>query len=195
MEEKIKKELLEKAGFRCKKCNYYSPLGSGLEVNKKFSCVLCSICNTFAPQELEKFNSFLEEKINWQELETFRKFGINKGSHLPHKHGMISKAKTGSLMARPAFGYDVIEGRLIPNQDSENVRQIFNEFISGKSMNQLSKSYGFSVNGIKKILKNFTYIGKIKFNNQIFQGNHQAILSPELFNDAQKTFENFSNKN
>ena len=45
------------------------------------------------------------------------------------------------------------------------------------------------VNGLKKILTNFTYIGKIKFNNQIFNGNHQPILSSTLFNHVQNKFE------
>jgi transcription initiation factor IIE alpha subunit len=190
MEEALKKQLLEQAGFKCKKCFYYSPLGQGLEVNKQFNCVLCSICNTFAPQELEKFNQYLEEKINWQELETFRRFGMNKGSHLPHKRGMISKAKTGMLMTRPAFGYNVLEGKLIVDQEtSESVRDMFNLFLEGLSLNRLSKQFNISVNGIKKILKNFTYIGKIKFNSQIHQGNHEPIISPEVFNRVQQKFE------
>lgn len=191
MEEALKKQLFEQSGFKCKKCNYYSPLGSGLEVNTRFNCVLCSVCNTFAPQELAKFNQYVNEKIGWQELDTFRKFGTNRGSHLPHKNGMIFKAKEGMLMARPAFGYDVVDGKLIINsENSEVVREIFNLFLEGLSLNQISKRYNISVNGIKKILKNFTYIGKIKFNSQIHQGNHQSIISPELFNKVQLRFDN-----
>ncbi|MBM3247718.1 hypothetical protein FJZ17_04245 [Candidatus Pacearchaeota archaeon] len=190
MEENLKKQLMEQAGFKCKKCSYYSPLGQGLEVNKQFNCVLCSVCNTFAPRELEKFNEYINEKINWQELETFRRFGTNKGSHTPHKHGMVSKAKEGMLMARPAFGYNVINGQLsVHPENSEAVRDIFNLFLEGLSLNQIAKRFDISVNGIKKILKNFTYIGKIKFNSQIHQGNHQSIISPEVFNRVQQKFD------
>ena len=56
-------------------------------------------------------------------------------------------------------------------------------------MNQISKQYGLSVNGIKKILKNFTYIGKVKFNSQISQGSHKPLISAELFNRVQQKFE------
>jgi hypothetical protein len=57
------------------------------------------------------------------------------------------------------------------------------------SLNKIAQLHNMSVNGIKKILKNFTYIGKIKFDNQILQGNHPAIIPTELFNDVQRKFE------
>jgi len=193
MDQQIK-AIFEKAGFKCAKCGYYSPLGNGLGVNKAGNIVLCSICNTFAPEDAEQLKSYIDEKVAWQELETFRRFNSNKSSHLPHKRGMINKARQGNLMARPAFGYQVINGKLEPNEDSENVRLIFREFLDGKSLNQISRVYGISVNGIKKILHNFTYIGKIKFANQISQGSHQAIISPEIFNEVQKRFEFLSKK-
>jgi dTDP-4-amino-4,6-dideoxygalactose transaminase len=49
----------------------------------------------------------------------------------------------------------------------------------------LAKKHNFSVNGLKKILRNFTYIGKVKFDGQIHQGKHQAIISSMLFNKVQ----------
>lgn len=184
-----KKELLEKAGFKCKKCEYYSPLGEGLEINKIGNAVLCSICNTFAPDEPTIFNRYISEKIEWQILETFRNSGMNKASHSPHKRGMLEKSQQGNLVARPPFGYNVVEGNLVPNDDSENVRLIFQEFAEGKSLNQIAKTYGISVNGAKKILKNFSYLGKIKFDNQISQGHHSPLVSAELFNRVQSKFE------
>jgi len=183
------KTILEQAGFKCTKCGFYSPLGSGLEVNKPSNIVLCSICNTFAPEDAEQLKSYISEEVAWQELETFRRYNYNKSSHEPHKKGMLNKAKQGNLMARPAFGYQVINGKLEPNEDSENVRLIFKEFLDGKSLNQISRVYSISVNGIKKILHNFTYIGKIKFANQISQGSHSSIITPEIFNEAQRRFE------
>jgi len=57
------------------------------------------------------------------------------------------------------------------------------------SLNKLAKKYNFSVNGIKKILKNFTYIGKVKFSGQIIDGEHEPIISPTLFNKVQNKLE------
>jgi DNA-binding CsgD family transcriptional regulator len=195
MNPEQKKEILNNANSKCRKCGYYSPLGEGIEINKNFNVVLCNICNTFAPETLEKFNQYVDEKVEWQNLDTFRNSGVNRSSHSVHKNGMIAKSKEGMLMARPAFGYDVKNGQLVVNQEtSETVREIFKSFLAGTSLNQIAKRYGISVNGIKKILKNFTYIGKMKFASQISQGNHKAIISPELFNQVQQRFEELAKK-
>ena len=190
MDNEQKKEILKNSGFKCKKCDYYSPLGSGLEVNKEKNTVLCSICNAFAPEDSVKFESYIHEKVEWQNLESFRTSGMNRASHSPHKEGMRAKSKEGKLVARPPFGYIVKKGELIVDEEtSEDVRNIFKEFAEGKSLNQLSKTYGLSVNGIKKILKNFSYLGKVKFDNQINQGSHKSIITAELFNRVQSKFE------
>ena len=106
------------------------------------------------------------------------------------KQGMINKASKGNLMSRPAFGYKIENNKLIPAQNSEEVREIFEEFLNEKiSLLQLSKKHNLSVNGLKKVLTNFTYIGKIKFNNQIHDGNHEPLLSSTLFNHVQNKLE------
>ena len=106
------------------------------------------------------------------------------------KQGMINKASKGNLMSRPAFGYKIEKNKLIPAQNSEEVREIFEEFLNENiNLSQLSKKHNFSVNGLKKVLTNFTYIGKIKFNNQIHEGNHEPIISSTLFNHVQNKLE------
>jgi hypothetical protein len=187
--EEQKKEILEKSGFKCKKCNYHSPSGNGLEINRDFNEVLCSVCNSFAPAEKEKFDFYVSDKIDSHVLETFRRTGVNKAGFESNKMAMIEKAKQGKVMSRPAFGYNLTNGQLVPNKDAQNVKLIFDEFGNGKSLNQIAQQYGVSVNGIKKILKNFTYIGKVKFNSQISQGSHQPLISAEIFNRVQQKFE------
>jgi transcription elongation factor Elf1 len=190
MNEEQKKELMKNSGFKCKKCGYYSPVESELELNKNFNVVLCLVCNTFAPADKETFDKYIQEQIDWQSLESFRNSGMNRASHSPHKRGMMEKSREGKLVTRPPFGYSVKKGELIEDmENSENVRLIFKEFADGKSLNQISKTYGLSVNGVKKILKNFTYLGKVKFDNQISQGSHKPLISAELFNRVQQMFE------
>jgi len=93
-------------------------------------------------------------------------------------------------MARPAFGYKLDNGKLIPAENFREVEEIFEEFLTTNiSLTKLSQKHNFSVNGLKKILTNFTYIGKIKFNNQIHNGNHQPIISSTLFNHVQNKLE------
>ncbi len=106
------------------------------------------------------------------------------------KQAMVNKAAKGNLMSRPAFGYHLENNKLIPAQNSEEVRELFEEFLNEKiSLSQLSKKHNLSINGLKKVLTNFTYIGKIKFNNQVHDGNHEPIISSTLFNHVQNKME------
>jgi len=164
----------------CEKCKYEG------EYAEKFSRKLCKICYNFSPDNKEDFNQYLNEKIDWKVIETFRKYKSNK-----LKQGMENKAKQGNVMSRAAFGYIIEKKKLIPDpQKKLIVQKIFMDFLEKNiSLNQLAKSNNFSVNGIKKILKNFTYIGKVKFAGQISQGKHESLISPELFNKVQSKLE------
>ena len=103
------------------------------------------------------------------------------------KIGMASKASSGKIMSKPAFGYKIEKGKLIKDEEkSRKIQDLFQDFLQNNlSLNKLANKYGFSVNGTKKILKNFTYIGKIKFDNQTHEGQHEAIISSTDFNHVQ----------
>lgn len=169
MEEKI-----------CVKCS--SPA-----THKKFSLYICDICNHFSPTKEEDFRKYISEKIDGSVLDTFRKVGS-----IGHKQkkGMIKKASQGNLMSRAPFGYLIENGKLIPALNYKEIEEIFEDFLNENiSLTQLANKHHLSVNGLKKILRNFTYIGKIKFNNQIYDGAHQAIISSTLFNHVQNKLE------
>ena len=130
-------------------------------------------------EQLKKENEELKKTI--EKLNNLRNL---------QKSGMIKKAQKGELMSRPPFGYKLDNNKLVPAENYKEVEEIFEEFLITKiSLNKLSKKHNFSVNGLKKILKNFTYIGKIKFNNQIHEGNHTPIISTTLFNHVQNKLE------
>ena len=130
-------------------------------------------------EKLKRENEELKEKI--EKLKSLR---INQ------KEGMIKRASQGNLMSRAAFGYKIVDGKLIPAENYKEIEEIFEEFLNeNTSLRQLAGKHHFSVNGLKKILKNFTYIGKIKFNNQVHQGIHQPIVSSTLFNHVQNKME------
>ena len=113
-----------------------------------------------------------------------------KSIKIKQKQGMISKAGKGSVMSRAPFGYTIQQGKLIPAENKDEIEEIFQEFLNENiSLRKLAEKHHLSVNGLKKILKNFTYIGKVKFNNQIYQGNHQPIVSTTLFNHVQNKLE------
>jgi len=130
-------------------------------------------------ENLKKENEELKK-----EIEKLKAVKINQ------KEGMIKKATQGNLMSRVPFGYKTENGKLIPAENYREIEEIFEEFLNNNiSLRQLSEKYNLSVNGLKKILKNFTYLGKIKFNNQIHEGTHQPIVSSTLFNHVQNKLE------
>lgn len=132
--------------------------------------------------EFEKLK--LENESLRKEVE---KLKINKENQ---KKGMISGASKGSLMSRAPFGYKIENKKLVPAENHLEIEEIFEEFLKENiSLSKLAKKHSLSVNGLKKILKNFTYIGKIKFNNQAYNASHQPLVSATLFNHVQNKLE------
>lgn len=109
-----------------------------------------------------------------------------KSANKNRKKGMARKAAQGKLMSRAPFGYDMVEGKLKPSQNYKEIEEIFETFLEGDlSLRNLASQHSLSVNGLKKVLKNFTYIGKVKFNNEVHEGKHKPIISATLFNQVQ----------
>lgn len=164
----------------CIKCNYK-------DKNKKiiFSNELCLVCSHFAPENPEQFKNYINEKLDWRILDTFRKFNQKPGQK--QKQGMNKQAQKGHVVTRPPLGYDLIKGRLIPNQEASKVHHIFKSFLETPlSFNKFSKQNNISFNGMKKILTNRTYLGEIKFSGNLYKGKHKPIISPEIFYAVQR---------
>jgi len=168
---------------KCMKCGYESEKNK-----KKFGLVLCSICYVFSPDEPDLLDEYISEKISFRELESFRRFYNPRGEK--QKKGMHEKAFNGQPVTRPPFGYRLENKKLVPDENSKKIIEIFEEFLNKEiSLNKLAKKYGFSVNGLKKILTNFTYVGKIKFNGEIHDGTHEPLVSSTVFNHVQDKLE------
>jgi len=149
---------------------------------------LCTICHYYSPDEEKEFVVYLEEKVDGNILDTFRrsKKSIGKRS----KKGMNIKARDGFLVSRAPLGYKIIEKKLVPKEDSYIIQEIFQDFLNKEiSLTKLAKQFNLSVNGLKKVLTNQTYLGKIKFDGQTHQGTHQTLISSTLFNHVQNKLE------
>ena len=169
--------------MKCKKCGYDSK-----KTKQKFNILLCDVCFHFSPNEKTAFDKYVAEEIDASAVETLRTYYINFKEK--QKQGMIQKAVKGNLMSRAPFGYNISGGKLILAENFKEVEEIFEEFLNEeKSLRSLAEKHKLSVNGLKKILRNFTYIGKIKFNNQIYEGEHQPLISTTLFNHVQNKLE------
>lgn len=169
----------------CKKCNYVDK-----KETKIFGSPLCRVCATFAPIKIHDFQNYISEKIDWKILDTFRRYGQVPGKK--QKQGMQKMASLGRLQTRPPLGYDVINGNLTPNEDAIRIHSLFRTFLSRNySLNSLAKNFSLSINGLKKILTNRTYLGEIKFNGKLHKGDHQPIINAEIFYATQRKLKNY----
>ena len=172
--------------MQCDKCGYDSEKNK-----KKFGLVFCSVCFTFAPNNPEELDKFIEEKIPEEYTNPFRKYSSFRGEN--QKKGMFQKASKGKHVSRVPFGYnrEYPTGKLIPAQNSKEVEEIFEEFLKEEmNLNKLAKKHNLSVNGLKKVLRNFAYVGKIKFDGQIHSASHTPLVSSTLFNHVQDKLDN-----
>ena len=162
----------------CVKCNYSD--NNAKEYN---SVYLCNICSKFAPEDINSFQDYISEKLDWTIIDTFRKYKTSNSQ----KEGMSKKASTGSHMSKAPLGYTLQNGKLIQNEQASKVHTLFKQFSEGEwSLNQLSKQNNLSLNGLKKILKNRTYLGEIKFDGKITKSTHAPIISQDLFYAVQR---------
>src|SRR3989344_1965778 len=101
--------------------------------------------------------------------------------------GMQRKSKEGGFVNKPPFGYKMIDKNLeFDTESAVKVRWIFEEYLSGDlSLNKLAKKHGFSVNGLKKLLSNTSYLGEVKFAGEVNKGSHKALIERDLFDKIQ----------
>ena len=101
--------------------------------------------------------------------------------------GMGQKSREGGVITRAPWGYLMIEKKLeVDPIKGRLVSELFSEFVSGDSLNALARRYGLSVNGVKKVLRNRTYLGEVKFAGETFSGVHVPLVSNELFSIVQQ---------
>lgn len=95
------------------------------------------------------------------------------------------------------YGYDYKDGKLTVNrEEAEIVRRIYQDYLSGATINQLVAALNneniqtknkrkWGKETIAKILKNPLYCGYSRWNGIIKKGSHVAIIDAETFNNVQ----------
>lgn len=68
---------------------------------------------------------------------------------------------------------------------AEHVRQIFQRYRSGAGSMELARDYGIPKNQVLHILRNRAYLGLLHYNDEEFEGQHEAIITPEIYNEVQ----------
>ncbi len=122
-----------------------------------------------------------------------------------------SKAKGMWMGGPPPLGYDVIDRKLVVDEDeAETVRRIFARYINLGSASTLTaeldsegvrskqrtshtgRTYGgcpLSRGAIYCILKNRLYVGQVTHKGNIYPGQHEGIVDRETFDAAQRLME------
>jgi len=107
----------------------------------------------------------------------------------------------------PLLGYDVVDTKLLVNEDeAARVQTIFDLYLEHESLIATVKELDrrgwttkhwttrkgnvrggrpFDKTSLHKVLTNVTYLGKVKYKDEIHEGEHPAIISQELFNQVQ----------
>ena len=137
------------------------------------------------------------------------------------KDKMGAARKKGKwLGGRPAIGYDTDRDKqklVINPKEAESIRFIFETYIKEKSVMSLlniirekgittkqmvcmnGKEYTghtFYKSSICRLLQNPLYIGKVKYNNELYEGEHEAIIDEETFYKVQNIMaENVNTRN
>ena len=113
--------------------------------------------------------------------------------------GKIGRAKSGKSMmwAKVAYGYTyhVGTGEMTVNQsEAIAVREVFNSYLNGRSISKLRddlneefpKTPAWSYRTIRQMLDNPVYCGYNKYKGVIYPGNHEAIISEDVYNKVQE---------
>ena len=153
------------------------------------------------------FGDLIERIIEWMD----EYYLINLSTEV--KRGMAEKLTRGEALVPPAFGYDIIDGKYIPNEsESAVVQSIFNKYVSNIPTRKIAldlaaqgvvnhRGNQIDQRGVQYILENPVYIGKIRWSTDgkaskgrykddnpnviIADGIHQPIISAEVWEAAQ----------
>ncbi|WP_282803662.1 recombinase family protein [Secundilactobacillus kimchicus] len=122
--------------------------------------------------------------------------------------GRVGRAKSGKYNGGPRapFGYNYRNGELSINEiQAPIVRKIYQDYLSGLSMNKLKLKYDaeghigrdkpWSLHVLRYLLTNRTYIGEVRYKTEWYIGNHEPIIDRETFDEVQTQMEYRQMKN
>jgi len=107
----------------------------------------------------------------------------------------------------PLLGYNVVDSKLVVDPDeAEQIRQIFQLYLEGDGLLPVVEELAardwrtkrwttakgtqrggraFDKNSLWHLLTNITYVGKLRYKEEVHEGEHKAIIDPELWQRVQ----------
>lgn len=114
------------------------------------------------------------------------------------RKGHAERAASGLQPTRAPFGYTYDDdGIMQPDSNAATVRRIFDRAAAGDSLNSIADQLNtdgvptadgktWRHSGVKYILTNETYTGRVTYNGQTHPGQHPAIVSDALYDAIQQ---------
>lgn len=117
--------------------------------------------------------------------------------------GRLKKAQEGYFIGQVPYGYKKLDPRtsVIDEEKASFVRRAFDLYSQGDLSLEKVRTILFdekyiytpsspkiSKGQLEQILKNINYTGVLKFQDEIYAGRHEAIISEKLFDDVQRAF-------
>lgn len=202
--------------YRCERCwsenkiNLF-PKSQFVDEDVKGFVILCEKCKDEAPSEkdLKEFeNLFLrfaspkefiqyynaENEKEARELWNLEMEGKDPIQGNPSQDPKNEDEKVGVEEQKIQIGYEVVDDVLIVNKDqAEVVKEIFNLYLEGKTMEKIAReltkkddSIKWNLNEIREILKDPTYAGYRFQGADVVKADFENIIEPEIFNKVQQ---------
>ncbi len=113
--------------------------------------------------------------------------------------GMKERIKNGYWMGggRIPFGYDYDKslGILVPNNDAETVRKVYDLYLKGYSTNTIARMLGLKYERLaRQILTRKTNAGFIVYKGEEFLGKHEPIVSLDTYEQAMQMMDERSDR-
>lgn len=97
------------------------------------------------------------------------------------------KIKLGEAVHRAPLGYTYVDKKLVPKPEvAKAVKEIFEMWAENVSYKAICEEFEISPSTLYQMIKNPTYLGKVKYKGKLYKGKHKAIIDEELFNKANK---------
>lgn len=82
------------------------------------------------------------------------------------------------------YRYDKETGTLIPVKEQvELLHKMISLYISGKSFNAIGKIVGMDESMVETRILSITNTGKVPYKDQVYEGQHEAVVSDELYEE------------
>jgi hypothetical protein len=100
--------------------------------------------------------------------------------------GMHQAAWQGRWVNCPNTGYDLVAGELVPNDMAPVVRRIFIMRAAGASQGEIALATSVNYSTVLAILHSRIDLGEVLLNGEWFPGQHEPLITPELFAAAHR---------